>query len=184
MFCFCFVFSNSILRLVLGFKSLANSPNGCYVIWSIRTSIWESEKRTYIWELDADVRLDVWVLHIYQLIFSAIWCLTFDPYPTVNVTRYNSQSFNCRVDPNWSVVTYNYGSINIALFAVLDGKCKDFAGQTSGRYTTDCDDSTRTLYLTIKNVTDVYNGETIECRVTYDTGANPTIQSLINVQCT
>ena len=37
-------------------------PNGCDVIWNIRqwrnwTSIWESEKRPYIWELDADVRI-------------------------------------------------------------------------------------------------------------------------------
>ena len=37
-------------------------PNGCEVIWSIRqwrnwTSIWESDKRPYIWELDADLRI-------------------------------------------------------------------------------------------------------------------------------
>jgi hypothetical protein len=37
-------------------------PNGCDVIWSIRqwrnwTSIWESKKRPYIWELDADLRI-------------------------------------------------------------------------------------------------------------------------------
>ena len=37
-------------------------PNGCDVIWSIRqwrnwTSIWESEKRPYIWGLDADLRI-------------------------------------------------------------------------------------------------------------------------------
>ena len=37
-------------------------PNGCDVIWSLRqwrnwTSIWESEKRPYIWELDADLRI-------------------------------------------------------------------------------------------------------------------------------
>jgi hypothetical protein len=37
-------------------------PNGCDVIWSMRqwrnwTSIWESEKRSYIWELDADLRI-------------------------------------------------------------------------------------------------------------------------------
>ena len=37
-------------------------PNGCDIIWSIRqwrhwTSIWESEKRPHIWELDADLRI-------------------------------------------------------------------------------------------------------------------------------
>jgi hypothetical protein len=37
-------------------------PNGCDVIWSIRewrhwTSIWESEKQPYIWELDVDLSL-------------------------------------------------------------------------------------------------------------------------------
>ena len=37
-------------------------PNGCDVIWSICqwrhwTSIWESEKWPYIWELDADLRI-------------------------------------------------------------------------------------------------------------------------------
>jgi hypothetical protein len=36
--------------------------NGCDVSWSIHqwrhwTSIWESEKRPYIWELDADLRI-------------------------------------------------------------------------------------------------------------------------------
>ena len=66
------------------------------------------------------------------------------PYPTVDVTRYNSQSFNCSVDPNWSSVTYSYGEINIALFFVAqDGKCKDVGAQSSGLYTTYCDDSTR-----------------------------------------
>ena len=115
--------------------------------------------------------------------FSAIWCLTLDPYTTVNVTRYNSQSFNCSVEPNWSSVTYNYGSTNIAFFAVQAGKCKDFANQSSGLYTTDCDVSTGTLYLTINNVTDDYSQKTIQCRVTYSTGTNYRIQSLISVQC-
>ena len=123
------------------------------------------------------------IYNIYQLIFSAIWCLTLDPYPTVNVPRYNSQSFNCSVDPNWSSVTYNNGPTNIAFFVVQDGKCKDFVDQSSGRHTTDCDDSTRTFYLTINNVTDVYNGNIIQCGVTYSTGTNSRIQSLINVQC-
>jgi hypothetical protein len=106
-----------------------------------------------------------------------------DPYPTVNVTRYNSQSFNCSVDPNWNTVSYNYDGTNIALFVVQDGKCKDFVDHTSGRYTTDCDVSTRTFYLTINNVTDVYNGKIIQCEVTYSTGTRSEIQSFINVQC-
>jgi hypothetical protein len=42
--------------------SIIVSKNGCDVIWSIRqwrhwTSIWESEKRPHIWELDADLRI-------------------------------------------------------------------------------------------------------------------------------
>jgi hypothetical protein len=85
------------------------------------------------------------------------------------------------VDPNWSSVTYNYDSASIGLFFVENGKCKDI--QSSGRYTTDCDDSTRTCYLTINNVTDAYNGRTIECRVRYNSGTSSQIQSLINVQC-
>lgn len=111
-----------------------------------------------------------------------MWCLTVDPYPTVNVTKYNSQSFTCSVDLNWNSVTYSYDAVNMAFFAD-DGKCKDFADQSSGLYITDCDDSTRTLYLTINDVTDVYNGKTIKCEVIYSTGATPNIQSVINVQC-
>ena len=123
------------------------------------------------------------ILHIYIIIFSAIWSLTLDPYPTVNVTRYNSQSFNCSVGPNWSTVSYNYDGINIALFFVQDGKCKDYREHTSGLETTDCDDSTRTFYLTINNVNDVYNGKIIKCKVVYGSGASSEKESLINVQC-
>ena len=46
----------------------------------------------------------------------------------------------------------------MAFFGVEDGKCKD-AAPSSGLYTTDCDDSTRTFYLTINNVTDDYKQE-------------------------
>jgi hypothetical protein len=106
-----------------------------------------------------------------------------DPYPTVNVTRYNSQSFNCSVDPNWNAVSYDYGETNIAFFGVQDGKCKDFVDHSSGLYTTACGVSTRTFYLTINNVTDVYNGGTIECTVAHSTGDRSQKQSLINVQC-
>jgi hypothetical protein len=116
-----------------------------------------------------------------HLFFPAIWCLILDPFPTVNVTRYNSQSFTCSVDPNWSSVSYNYGITNIALFN--GDKCSDFINHTFGLYTTDCDDSTRTFYLTINNVTDVYNMKTIVCNVFYSTGANSKKQSLIHVQC-
>ena len=134
-----------------------------------------------VWEISTLGR-DI-IYNIYQLIFSAIWCLTLDPYPTVNVTRYNSQSFNCSVDLNWNTVAYSYGSRSIALFYGVDGKCTDLVDQSSGRYTTDCDDSTRTFYLTIKNVTDSYNGKTIQCKVWYNSGTRSEIQSLINVQC-
>ena len=124
------------------------------------------------------------IAHTYiKLFISAIWCLTLDPYPRVNVTRYNRQSFNCNVETSWSAVAYNYDSTNIALFTVGNvGKCKDFVDQSSGLYTTYCDDSTRTFYLTINNVTDVYNRETIECKLFY-AGINSKIESLINVQC-
>ena len=125
----------------------------------------------------------IWILHIYWFIFSAIWCVTLVPYPSVTVTRYNRQSFNCSVDPNWSAVAYVYGIENIALFSVQDGKCKDFLDQSSGLYTTDCDDSTRTFYLTIKNVTDDYNGKIIQCKVTYSAGVSSQQQSIIHVQC-
>jgi hypothetical protein len=125
------------------------------------------------------------VMHIslISILLPAIWCLTLDPYPTVNVIRYNSQSFNCSVDPNWSSVAYSHDDINIALFIDTGGKCKDFADHTSGRYTTDCDDSTRTFYLSINNVTNVYNGRTIRCRVVDSTGTSSQKQSLLNVQC-
>ena len=53
----------------------------------------------------------------------------------------------------------SYGYKNMTFFGVQDGKCKDFVDQSLGLYTTDCDDSTRTFYLSINNVTDVYNGE-------------------------
>ena len=109
--------------------------------------------------------------------------MTLVPRPTVHVTRYNSQRFILSVDPNWSTVSYNYGSTNIALFAVQDGKCKDFVDQTSGLYTTDCDDSTRTFCITNNNVTDNYNGKIIQCSVTDSTGTTSQIQSFINVQC-
>jgi hypothetical protein len=92
------------------------------------------------------------------------------PYPTVDVTRY------------WNYVAYNYGSTNIAFFGVQDGKCKNFIDQSSGLYTAYCDDSTGLFYLTINNVTDVYNGRTIQCTVAYSTGTSSQIQSLINVQ--
>ena len=93
-----------------------------------------------------------------------------------NVTRYNSQSFNCSVDPTWRAVTYNYISTSISLFTVQDGKCKDLLDQSSGLYTTDYDDSTRTFYLTINNVTDDHNRKTIRCRVAYFTGNGPEIK--------
>jgi hypothetical protein len=111
----------------------------------------------------------------------AICCLSLDPYPTVNVTRYNSQSFTCIVDPSWSSVVYVYISTNIALH-VAPGNCYDFIDQSSGLYKTGCNDSTRMFYLTINNVTDDYNGKTIQCRVFY-TGTSPDKESLINVQC-
>jgi hypothetical protein len=123
------------------------------------------------------------IAHTYiKLSISAIWCLTLDPYPIVNVTRYNRQSFTCSVDPNWNAVAYNYGSTNIALLVVENGKCKDFAARPSGLYTTDCDDSTRKFYLTINNVTDDYNRKTIAC-IMYYAGTNSQIESLITVQC-
>jgi hypothetical protein len=81
------------------------------------------------------------------------------------------------------ILAYFYGTENISLFFVQDGKCKDYVDQSSGIYTTDCDDSTRTFYLTINNVTDDYNGRTIQCNVTYITGTRSQIQSIINVQC-
>ena len=112
-----------------------------------------------------------------------MWCLTLHPYPTVDVTRYSSQSFNCSVDPNWNTVAYINELENIAFFGTLNSKCKDFGNPPPGLYTTDCDDSTRTFYLTINNVTDDYNGDKIQCRVTYSTGTSSQIQSLINVQC-
>jgi hypothetical protein len=121
--------------------------------------------------------------YILFLLFSAIWCLTLDPYPTVTVTRYNSQSFNCSVESSCSSVAYNYVSINIALFVALDGKCKDFIDQSSGLYTTDCDDSTRMFHLPINNVTDVYNGRTIQCSVVNSTGGSSEIESTVYVQC-
>ena len=121
--------------------------------------------------------------YILFLLFSAIGCLTLYPYPTVDVTRYNSQSFNCSVEPNWSSVTDSYDSTNKALFLVQDCKCKKVGDQKSGRYTTDCDDSTITFYLPINNVTDVYNGKTIQCRVKDRTGASSDMNSVIHVQC-
>ena len=124
------------------------------------------------------------IAHIYiKLFISASWCLTLDPYPTVNVTRYNSQSFNCSVDPNWSLAHYYHGGTNIALFKASDGKCKDFVDQSSGRYTTYCDDSTRTFYLTINNVTDDYNGYFIQCIVSYSVEPITYKYTVINVQC-
>ena len=120
---------------------------------------------------------------IIKFIFSAIWCLTLDPYPIVNVTRYKGQSFNCSVGINWNTVDFSNDASNIAFFGVVGGKCKDFSEPPPGLYITDCDDSTRTFYLTITNVTDVYNGRTIQCRVRYSTGTSFQKQSLINVQC-
>ena len=105
------------------------------------------------------------------------------PYPRVNVIRYNSQSFNCSVNSNWSSVSYSYGSTNIVLFGVADGKCKDFVDQSSGLYSTYCDDSTRAFYLTINNVTDVYNGRQIQCRVFNSIGTSSEIESRLNIQC-
>ena len=123
------------------------------------------------------------ILHIYINLLSANWCLTLDPYPTVDVTRYSDQSFNCSVDPNWRTVSYFYAVSNVAFFVVVDGKCKDFQDQSSGLYTTDCDDSSRTFYLTINNVTDDYNGNMIRCQVVYGSVAKSEKQTLINVQC-
>ena len=115
--------------------------------------------------------------------FQAIWCLTLEPYPTINVTRYERQTFNCSVDSNWSSVAYNYGTVNIALFAVQDGKCIDFADHSLGRYTKYCDEISRTFYLTINNVTDDYNAKTMECIVVYSSRTSSKLQSRIYVQC-
>ena len=117
------------------------------------------------------------------LIFFYSGYLKLDPYPTVNATRYNIQTVNRSVDPDWSTVAYYYGATSIALFAVQDGKRKDFANQSSGRYTTDCDDSTIMFYLNIYNVSDDYNGKTIQCRITYSTGNSSEVNSVIYVQC-
>ena len=110
-------------------------------------------------------------------------CLTLEPHPTINVTRYERQTFNCSADSNWNTVSYNYGLLNIAFFVDQDGKCKDFAVPTPGRYTTYCDDTSRKFYLTINNVTDDYNGKTMQCRVVYSTGAISELRSIITVQC-
>jgi hypothetical protein len=120
---------------------------------------------------------------MYNLIFLFIFLATLHPYPTVNVTRYNSQSFNCSVDPDWNSVTYNYDKTNVALFNVQGDKCKNHALTPPGLYTTNCDDSTRTFYLTINNVTGDYNGKIIECIVGPSTGDTTDRQTLINVQC-
>ena len=120
---------------------------------------------------------------MYNLIFSFIFLATLHPYPTVNVTRYNSQSFNCSVDRSWSTVAYNYGVTNIALFAVQEGKCKDLVTPPPVLYTANCDDSTSTFYLTINNVTGEYNGETIVCKVVASTGDTTARKTSINVQC-
>ena len=68
---------------------------------------------------------------MYNLIFS-FFLATLHPYPTVNVTRYNSQSFNCSVDPNWSTVAYYYGLLNIAFFVAQVDKCEDSAAPPPG----------------------------------------------------
>ena len=93
------------------------------------------------------------------------------------------QTFNCSVDSNWRAVTYSYGATNIALFFVQDGKCKDVSALQPELYTTYCDATSRTFYLTINNVTDYYIGITIQCRVTYNTGGSSERKCSINVQC-
>jgi hypothetical protein len=60
----------------------------------------------------------------------------------------------------------------MAFFGVEDGKRKD-AAPSSGLYTTDYDDSTRTFYLTINNVTDDYNRRTIKCQVVHKHNNHP-----------
>ena len=112
-----------------------------------------------------------------------MWCLTLEPYPTINVTRYDRQTFNCSVDSNWSSVSYNYDGINIALFVVQDGNCIDVVGHSLGRYATYCDDTSRTFYLTINHVTDDYNEKAIQCLVVYSSRTSSDRESRINVQC-
>ena len=77
-------------------------------------------------------------------------------------------------------VTYNYGGTHLALFAVQDGKCKYFGTTTPELYKTDCNHSTRTLYLTINNVTDVYNGQIIYCQVVHSTVNRSDMNSATN----
>jgi hypothetical protein len=104
-------------------------------------------------------------------------------YPTINVTRYERQTFNCSVDSNWSSVSYYYQVTNIAFFLAKDSKCKDWAAPPPELYTTYCDDTSRKFYLTINNVTDDYSGKTIQCRAVYNIGAISDLRSIINVQC-
>ena len=118
-----------------------------------------------------------------NIFFQASWCLTLEPYPTINVTRYERQTFNCSVDSNWSSVSYYYGVTNIAFFLAQDAKCNDLAAPLPELYTTYCDDTSRTFHLTINNVTDDYSGKTIQCTAVYNTGAISDLRSIINVQC-
>jgi hypothetical protein len=103
--------------------------------------------------------------------------------PLATIRRTKFQIIVRKREPNWRYVAYNYMYVNIALFTALDGKCKDYINQTSWLYTTDCDDSTRTFYLTINNVTDNYNGKTIHCSVTHSTRSRTDMNSVINVHC-
>jgi hypothetical protein len=144
-------------------------------------ALFSSAVKRYIWvSIFINFQNLVWSPHF---LFSSNLVFNIRAVPTINVTRYERQTFNCSVDSNWSSVAYNYGPVNIALFAVQDGKCIDFADHSLGRYTTYCDEISRTFYLTINNVTDHYNAKTMECMVVYGSSTSFRIQSRIYVQC-
>ena len=77
-------------------------PNGCDVIWSIRqwlnwTSIWESEKRTYIWELDTDLRIGRWLeighqseSYIYMYIYLYMYIYIYNVHLNSNINKYTT----------------------------------------------------------------------------------------------
>lgn len=129
----------------------------------------------------------IWYLIL--IYFTGVYCTQLEPSPIASFRRYTSNVFNCSVDTNWTTVIFNMiknsDKVSVAFFTGDQSKCNDVlpSNNISHLYQTSCDYRSRQFYLTIKNVTDSFDANILECIPAYSPSKPGTVQSTINVQC-